>query len=370
MSRPRQSSQRSPFIAWFEDCNKQSTELVGGKCSSLGELLRVPVPVPTGFAVTTEAHRTFLGQGDLVAHAEHLLSTVDMHDPPAVRVATLEVRKLFETATIPAAVDEAIRRTYQELSRRCGAEDLPVAVRSSATAEDLVSASFAGQLETYLWITGADAVVAHTARCWSALFEPHAAQYCQQLGVAYDQVYMSVAVQQMVDARSAGVMFTLNPLNADRSKIIVESCWGLGEGIVSGEVTPDRFIIDKVMLQILDSHTSAKEFGYQLDPWSGKVANKPITTDRVYRPSVSEAEVLELAGVGKQIERHYQHPQDIEWVFGRTAGTRADEQFYILQSRPETVASQRSIEPIMKPRKSAVEHVVDDMVARGGTRKN
>jgi pyruvate,water dikinase len=238
-----------------------------------------------------------------------------------------------------------------------------VAVRSSATAEDHYTASFAGQLETYLWVRGPDDVLRHVRRCWSGLFTPHAITYRSQFGFAEEQVLVSVGVQQMVDARAAGVLFTLNPTNGDRSKVMIEACWGLGEGIVKGDVNPDRFLVDKVALSVLQRTVSEKEREYRFDPSRGEVVAAPVEADRRSSPSVSDQEVLELARTGKGIERHYGAPQDVEWAIGRATGAGdGGERLFVLQSRAETVWSRRPRASVFKPGASALEHVVDRFV--------
>ena len=212
---------------------QSSTRDVGGKCASLGELIQAKLDVPPGFAVTTTAHRLFLDRSDLSRREGEVLASLDYEDMGALTQASKDLRALVEGAELPSEVAEAVRAGYRQLAARSGNENAPVAVRSSALAEDLTTASFAGQLQTFLWIEGEDAVVDHVRRCWSGFFTPEALAYRKRLEVPEQDALMSVGVQRMVHARSSGVMFTLNPLNGDRSKITMESVWGLGEGLVS-----------------------------------------------------------------------------------------------------------------------------------------
>jgi len=362
----------APYVRWFDDLDASATHVVGGKCASLGELRRAGVNVPDGFAVTTDAHREFLERAGLTERLATIVAGVHPQDVSAVASASEELRGLVEAAPVPPEIEDAVRRAHAALEEQCGgAGSLPVAVRSSATAEDHYTASFAGQLETYLWIRGADDVVRDVVRCWSGLFTPHAITYRSQFGFADEEVLVSVGVQQMVDARAAGVLFTMNPTNGDRSKVMIEACWGLGEGIVKGDVNPDRFLVDKVALSVLRRTVSTKEREYRFDASLGEVVAAPVDEERRSAPSVSDHEVLELARTGKGIERHYGAPQDVEWAIGRSAGSAGlgseDERVFILQSRAETVWSRRPRATVFKPAATALEHVVDRFVGPGGS---
>jgi pyruvate,water dikinase len=349
------------FTVPFEACDAGAIGRVGGKCASLGELLRAGLDVPPGFAVTTDAHKLFLAAGDLRAREEDLLGRIDYEHVSAVAEASRELRALVEQAPVPKQVIEDVKAAYAALALRAGREDLPVAVRSSATAEDMSAASFAGQLRTYLWISGEDSVVEHMRRCWSGFFTPEALTYRRRMAVPAEESLTSVAVQQMVDARTAGVMFTLNPVNGDRSKIMIESAWGLGEAVVSGEVDPDRFLVDKVVLGVLERTIASKQVEYRRDPARGTVASLPVEDGRRDEASLSDAEVLELAQLGKQIEKHYERPMDIEWAID-AAGD-----IFLLQARAETVWSQRGRPALIEKRGSALDYVLADLLRRGET---
>ena len=361
-----------PYVRWFVDVDASATHVVGGKCASLGELGRAGVNVPDGFALTTGAHREFLERAGLTERLATIVAGVHPQDVSAVASASQELRGLVESAPVPAEIEDGVRRAQAALEERCGgAGSLPVAVRSSATAEDHYTASFAGQLETYLWVRGADDVLRDVVRCWSGLFTPHAITYRSRFGFADEQVLVSVGVQQMVDARAAGVLFTLNPTNGDRSKVMIEACWGLGEGIVKGDVDPDRFLVDKVAMSVLRRTVATKEREYRFDASLGEVVAAPVDDERRSVSSVSDHEVLELARTGKGIERHYGAPQDEEWAIGRSAGSAGagseGERVFILQSRAETVWSRRPRASVFKPGASALEHVVDRFVGPGGS---
>jgi pyruvate, water dikinase len=344
-------------IRWFEQCNASSTREVGGKCASLGELIGAGLAVPPGFAVTTASHELFLQSRDLRARESELLASLDYDALAAVTAASQQLRSMVESSELPPSIAEAIRGAYGEL---CGdADDVAVAVRSSAVSEDLAGASFAGQLKTYLWVQGADAVVDHVRRCWGGFFTPEALTYRHRQQIGPEDALMSVGVQRMVRARSAGVMFTLNPINGDRSKVVIESTWGLGEPLVAGEVDPDRFVVDKVMLEVLEKSISEKRIEYSPDPSRRQVVVAEVDDERRHAASISDAEAVQLARLGKTVERHYRSPQDVEWAIDADTGS-----VLVLQARPETVWSRRERQPTVEKKGSALEYVLADLLRR------
>jgi pyruvate,water dikinase len=233
-------------------------------------------------------------------------------------------------------VEDEIRRAHQQL---CASLQVPVAVRSSATAEDLADASFAGQQETYLWILGADEVLRHVMRCWSSLFTPQAIAYRAHLGRAVGDLAMGVVVQRMVPAEAAGVMLTLDPLTGDRSAIVIEASYGLGAAVVNGEVNPDRFSVDKVLMEIRSRTYGVKTVAYRFDASVQGTRLEEVPVALQSKPCVSDAEVLELARLGKQLEQVMGRPQDMEWAIG------PGREVFLLQARPETVWSQKDPTP-------------------------
>lgn len=348
----------APHIRWFQDCDASCANDVGGKCAGLGELISAGLSVPPGFAVTTAAHELFLDSHDLRGREAELLASLDYESLPEVSAASGRLRSMVEGSELPASTAAAVRAAYDDLSGGDGAT-VPVAVRSSAVSEDLAGASFAGQLETYLWIDGADAVVEHVRRCWAGFFSPEALSYRRQQGVAPGDLLMSVGVQRMVRARSAGVMFTLNPINGDRSKVVIESTWGLGEPLVSGEVDPDRFTVDKVTLQVLQRSIGKKLIEHRPDVARRAVVVEDVDEERRQAASISDAEVIELVRLGKTIERHNGSPQDVEWAVDADSGS-----ILVLQARPETVWSRRERSPTVKKKGSALEYVLADLLGR------
>ena len=254
---------------------------------------------------------------------------------------------------MPDELETAIRRNYAILEERTGRPGVPVAVRSSGEAEDLADASFAGQYDTYLWIMGADAVLRHVRACWASVFGDSALSYrAGSDGVAADGDGICVGIQQMVEARAAGVMFTLDPLNGDRSKIVMEACWGLGEGVVKGDVTPSRFTVDKVTLEIVQREIAPQSEEYRFDPACAAVRLMPLAPERERAACIEDAEALALARLAKRIEAHRGAAQDIEWAIGADGETR------VLQVRPETVWSRRESAGLVSESRSAVGHVL------------
>jgi pyruvate,water dikinase len=240
---------------------------------------------------------------------------------------------------MPAGLAGAIRDAYTRLCGRCGA-DAPVAVRSSATCEDQPDASFAGEHDTYLWVRGGGAVAEHVLRCWASLFTDRGIAYRLERGYAKANAAMSVGIQQMVRPRAAGVAFTLNPLDGDRSQIAIDASWGFGEAVVSGEVTPDNYLVDKVMGAITRRTISAKTVEYRLTDAS-TVAARQIEADRQTTPCLTDEEVLAVARLARRAEKHYRCPQDVEWALDQSSNG-GEPVVHLLQSRPETVWSRRA----------------------------
>jgi pyruvate,water dikinase len=331
------------FILPFECCDKDVHHRVGGKCASLGSMTQAGAAVPPGFAVTTDAYRAMLAHGDLRAGIHAALGEIVYGDVDSEEHASNAIRSLIESVPIPAAIELAIRAAYAALCTTTGAlaGDLPVAVRSSATAEDLPGASFAGQQDTFLWVVGADAVLAHVRKCWSSLYTARAIAYRHDKGFEHEKVFMAVAVQKMVNARVAGVAMTLNPINGDRSKVVIDASWGLGESVVGGTVTPDNFHVDKVIHEITSRKISPKTSELVPDFANRCVVHRAVDAARQNVACLTDAEVVAVAKTAREMEKYYGCPQDIEWALdGAGAGDNAG--VVLLQSRPETVWSQKA----------------------------
>ncbi len=347
---------RMPFILNFEECDLSSLPYVGGKNASLGELIKAGVPVPPGFAVTTEAYRRFIGKNNLEKPINILLKDLDPQNIERVNEVSQAIREMIEQAPVSEGLVAVIEDAYTRLWRSLQQPLVPVAVRSSATAEDLPGASFAGQQETYLFVRTAEEVVANVIRCWSSLFTPRAITYRIRQGFEHDKVWISVGVQKMVNSFTAGVMFTLNPASGDHSVVVIDANWGVGESVVSGEVTPDNFVVDKINLEILKKTVSKKEVYYTTTPERDRLIRVDTEPERQNVQSVIDKDVKELARFGKQIEAHYGKPMDIEWAIDKDLPAAGNVR--ILQARPETVWSQKKVEPVVPPKATAMEALV------------
>lgn len=364
-------------IVWFSDYDEADAPRVGGKCASLGAMTRAGLPVPPGFAVATDAFGESMSRNGVWERVHEDLARLDVHDLAGLATAAARARQDIMDSGPSQAVELAIRDAYAELCSRVGVADVPVAVRSSANAEDQPDASFAGQQDTYLWIRGADEVVNHVVRCWASLYTDRAIAYRHEQGYAHEQVAMSVAVQQMVMPKAAGVAFTIDPTNGDRSKIVIDSAFGLGESVVSGEVTPDNYVVDKVVWEIVKRTVSAKELECVLDPASDTVVHRPLEPERSTLPSITDAEVRAIGKIARQAEKHFGRPQDIEWavvdtpVAGDTTERAADTSIvYLLQSRPETVWSNKPRASVSQGVGSAMDGIVATLLKPTTTGKN
>jgi len=332
-----------PLVTWLNEADPDSAALLGGKCSSLAEMIQAGFGVPPAFAVTTNAYAAFMAQDGLLEAVRAIQAEVDPESLSQIERASDEISRRMKGTPMPAEIIDALRGAYAQLCDRAGNDAVPAAVRSSGVAEDLAGASFAGQYETYLWIIGADAVIEHVRRCWTGLFGPQVLTYRPE-GNAPGQenmpaLPMAVGVQQMVDACAAGVMFTLDPVTGDRSKIVIEGSWGLGEAVVSGLVTPDRHRVDKVTLEVLTTVIAKKEQEFRFREGSG-VGLREVPEPRRDEACLTGEQVVALATLAKRIERHRGAPQDIEWA--------VDEQgtVHVLQVRPETVWSRRAAKSV------------------------
>lgn len=321
---------------------------VGGKCASLGTMMQAGLPVPPGFAVTT---RVYVDAKEVSGSKDRITEIVDgglgrFSEIPqdALEAVAAQARDVVMTWEIPEEHATTIRQMYAELCALSGVEDVPVAVRSSSTAEDSPDASFAGEHDTYLWVCGIDDVLEKIRCCWASVYTGRAIMYRHELGYDHNKVDMAVAVQKMVRPRSAGVAFTLDPTNGDRSGICIDAAWGFGEGVVSGDVTPDNFLIDKVMWTINRRTISSKTHAHLLVEVEGsdipRVSRVELPADQVDAPSVTDAEIIAIAQLARMAEKHYGRPQDIEWAVDDDLP--AGEDVVLLQARPETVWSKKS----------------------------
>jgi pyruvate,water dikinase len=325
-------------VVWFDSATEQERSCLGGKSISLGEMISAGLPVPPGFSVTTQAFRLARDGSASVPAIGERLAGLDPADPADVSARAAVVREIITGWPVPLAVEAEIRASYQRLCELTATADVPVAVRSSATTEDSPDASFAGEHDSYLWVCGADQVLHHIRRCWASLFTDRAICYRAALGYGQFEAEMCVAVQKMVRPKAAGVAFTLNPGNGDRSAVAIDSAWGFGEGVVSGAVTPDNFLVDKVLGSISRRTVSAKTHAYLLSE-DGQVRLTELAPEQAAAPSLSDAEIGAIARFARAAEKHYGCPQDVEWAVD--ADLPDGSNIVLLQARPETVWSKK-----------------------------
>jgi pyruvate,water dikinase len=337
------------IIGWFADVSLADRLTVGGKGGSLGELTRAGIPVPPGFVVRTAAFERFLATIDRERSIRTQVETLDSHELAKITALSQRLRELVESTPLPEEINSEIISALVEL---CGKDNNPpLAVRSSATTEDATDASFAGLQDTYLWVIGAQAVLDRVRSCWASLYSVPSIAYRRKQGLPESGVAMAVVVQAMVNARKAGVMFTRSPQTGDRSVITIEGAWGLGSAVVSGEVTPDRFVIAKITGEISVRDISDKHVQHLPVPGGG-VGDVETPEDLRRVPCLSDSEIFELRDIARTVERHYGTPQDIEWAIDQSGKT------LLLQSRPETVWSAKQRAPVAKPVDNPLQHVM------------
>ncbi len=313
-------------VVWLEEVGKNDLSVVGGKGASLGEMINIGVPVPGGFAVTAQAFRDFINRAGISEKLFDALK-VDVNEEAELHKAEETAKRLIMEARVPKDIEQAIRSRYEELCKREG-EQVFVAVRSSATAEDLPDASFAGQQETYLNMRGADDVFNAVRKCWASLYGARAIFYRVEQGFEHDKVNLSAIVQKMVDSEKSGVMFSSQPSTGE-PQVVIEGAWGLGEAVVSGSVSPDNYVIDRDSKNIFSKFIAIKEIMIIRDPKTQKTVTVKVPQEKREAVVLTDNEIAELAKYAEILEKHYGIPQDIEW--GVEKG-----KIYILQSRPIT----------------------------------
>lgn len=311
-------------VLWLDDVDADDIGTVGGKGASLGELIGAGLPVPPGFVVTAGTYREFIEEAEI---DEELFSAVDVdpEDSAALREAEATARELITETPFPEPVREGILESYREMGE--DGEEAFVAVRSSATAEDLPDSSFAGQQETFLNVREAD-LLRRVKECWASLFTQRAIYYRQQRGFPHEEVDIAVVVQRMVDAEKSGVLFTSHPSTGD-PQMTIEAAWGLGEAVVSGTVSPDNYVYDRGRGAVENVTVADKKVEMVKDPESGETVQLEVGEDRRNERVLSDAEIEELVGLGELVEDHYGTPQDVEWAI-------YEGEVYMLQSRPIT----------------------------------
>jgi pyruvate,water dikinase len=315
------------YVVKFEDLNKSDIGIAGGKGANLGELTQAGIPVPPGFVVTAETYEKFMEEAGINDKVMDILDKIDINDTKALQAASEEIKSIINEAPIPEDMVLFITEAYNQLCQRVGEDDTDVAIRSSATAEDLPEASFAGQQDTFLHVSGNDEVIEYIRKCWASLFEARAIFYREENNFEHSKVYIAVVVQKMANADKAGVMFTVNPSTGEEIALI-EGSWGLGEAVVSGDVTPDNYQVDKKDNEIINVTISDKKVMYTNDE-NGTSIKVEVPEDKRNERVLSDEELIELTEMGKRVQAHYGEPMDTEWAFEK-------DNLFLLQARPIT----------------------------------
>ncbi|MGH8217991.1 MAG: PEP/pyruvate-binding domain-containing protein [Steroidobacteraceae bacterium] len=360
-------------ISWFEHVGLDDRAHVGGKGGSLGELERAGIAVPPGFVVRTGAFERFVEGLERGSPVRARVEALDCEDLEAVMACSRALRTRLEETPLPAEVLDELTSAHAQLCR-----DEPgsaVAVRSSATTEDAIDASFAGLQDTYLWVLGAEAMLQRVRSCWASLYSAESISYRRTRRFPESGVAMAVVVQRMVDARTAGVMFTRSPTTGDRSVVTIEGAWGLGSAVVGGEVTPDRWVVGKITGEIsvrdisdkaiqhapagteavrgtAGGHAGSSALAGEARQGGG-IETVSVAQELRRSPCLSDAEIQALREIARQVERHYGRAQDIEWAIDRRTG-----EILLLQSRPETVWSVRESAPAARPAENPLAHLM------------
>jgi len=329
------------FISWFKDISKDDVPKVGGKAANLGEMFNIGLPVPPGFIVNAETYKYFIEKTAIKEKITSLLSGLDVEDTKKLQETADNIQRLIIGTEVPGDIKEAIIDAYEIMAASSG-EDIKsafdlvkkteepfIAARSSATAEDLPQASFAGQQATFLNVKGDEQLITAVRGCWASLFTARAIYYRVKNDFEHMKVLIAVVVQKMVNSEKAGVTFSINPATNNPSEVTIEAVWGLGETIVSGAVNPDLYIVDKDNLKIKHIEVKEQEEGKFRNPETGKTIDKDIPEEKRKKQILNEKEIIELAKFAKKIEAHYKKPQDIEWAV-------EDNKIYIVQSRAVT----------------------------------
>lgn len=323
------------YIVWFSQIDKEDVDIVGGKGANLGEIRRIGSPVPDGFVVTSKAYFEFLEKNKLGVRVEEILGKLDYNNQELVDEIAEHIKDVIKSSPLPEEIISEVRNEYKKLSNSKGY----VAVRSSATVEDLSAKSFAGQLDTFLNLNNPDNILSSIKKCWASLYNPRALLYLKESGLGKSKIGVAVIIQEMVQSEVSGVMLTVDPMTNNKDRLVIESVWGLGNLIVEGVVTPDHYEVAKSSFTIINKKISTQTTQLIL----AKEQNKEIPVSAAYQKiqKVSDEKIIELAKIGRKIENTYLFPQDIEWAI-------ENNKLYILQSRPVTSAESEPDEKFEK----------------------
>ena len=345
------------LIYWMRELDKSALNIVGKKCANLGEMSNMGLPAPPGFALSIVGYERFMketGVGqEIHEYLQQNYSTETLKKASEAEAASKAIRKMIEDKTMPEDMETEIIGAYHTLCKEVGRDDVEVSVRSSGAV------SMPGQFETYLYVRGAGEVITHVIRCWGSTFTPRAIMFRTEKGLGSGIWPIGVAVIKMVNAKVAGIMFTLTPVTGDRSKITIEANWGLGESVVSGRIEPDRFKIDKITLEIEEKRLGRKEQEYIYDSDKKIVEFREMPVERQKEFCLTDEEIGKLANFGKQAEGLFGgEPQDIEWAIDKDLPP--EENVLLLQSRPETICASKQKRDIPRA-KSALDYITSTL---------
>jgi pyruvate,water dikinase len=329
----------------FKDVGAEHNDIVGKKCANLGEMRRTGIPVPPGFAISLNAYEKFMTETGASDEIRKYLKTfsADPDNPANIQEydeAAKVIRDIVESKKMPDDMASIIAQYYGELCQKVGRSDVPVAVRSAGIA------SHPGQYETFLHVKRTSKVMKNIIKVWSSTFNARSLISRARLGLPLHSDPIGVAVLHMVNATAAGVIFTLNPVNGDPSKISIGGNWGLGEAVVSGEVTNDQWLIDKVTLEIIERRVATKTVECQFDPEKDEIVYRDISPEKQDKPCLSDEEMLELVRQSKRIEKYFEAPQDIEWAIDQDLPFPKNVLF--VQARPETIWSKKETKSVLE----------------------
>ncbi len=329
------------FIKWFKEISKDDIAIVGGKAANLGEMYNAGFPVPPGFTITAQCYKYFIEKTRIKDKIFSILKTINVDDTDKLQESANEIQKLIVSTEVPLDIKEEIIDSYEALEipdlkkvkhvlELANIKEYPfVAVRSSATAEDLPGYSFAGQQATYLNVKGVDQLIKAVRACWASLFTARAIYYRTKNNFEHSKVLIAVVVQKMVNAEKAGVMFSVNPATSNRNEITIEAAYGLGEAVVSGAINPDLYLVDKNSLKIKSVKVNTQEWGYFRDLNMARSVKRDIPKEKRHLQKLTDNEILELAKLAVKVEEHYKKPQDLEWAIEK-------DNLYLVQTRAVT----------------------------------
>ena len=332
------------WIYWLKELGTEHNDIVGKKCANLGELTKAGFHVPPGFALGVGAYDRFTKETEVTDRLLQFLKTFkadpnNVADTMKFEAASVEMRRIAESIKMPADMEETVKSYYGELCKIAGKENLFVATRSAGPV------SHPGQYETYLNVSGSDDVVRNVVRVWSSTFNTRSVIARARLGLPLHYDPIGVAVLTMVDAKAAGVMFTVNPVNGDESKVAIEASFGFGEAVVSGNVTPDRYLVDKITYEIDEKVISDKGAEFAYNPETREMEYKELPPDKRKIPCLEDREILELTKIAKKVEEHFGCPQDVEYSI--SGSTAFPESIFLVQARPESVWGKKKKESVL-----------------------